>query len=111
MVCRSAKLHDPELPSHYEMMRASIKNFDPGRQPIFIGYNSIAFDERIFRQALYQTLHPPYLTNTIGNSRADAMKMVQAASVFAADALVIPINEKGAPTFQVRARCGGEWVR
>jgi exodeoxyribonuclease I len=95
-----AKLHDPELPSHYEMMRVhqKLRSWSPA---IFIGYNSIAFDERIFRQALYQTLHPPYLTNTIGNSRADAMKMVQAASVFAADALVIPINEKGVPSFKL----------
>ena len=96
-----SKLHDPELPSHYEMVRAVHQKLRSWSPAIFIGYNSIAFDERIFRQALYQTLHPPYLTNTVGNSRTDAMKMVQAASVFAPDALVIPINEKGAPTFKL----------
>jgi exodeoxyribonuclease-1 len=70
---------------------------------VFIGYNSLRFDESIFRQALYQTLHPPYLTYTAGNSRTDVMKMVQAASVFAPDALVLPRNEEGAASFKLEA--------
>jgi exodeoxyribonuclease I len=94
-------LHDPQLPSHYEMVRAIHQKLRSWSPAIFIGYNSIAFDERILRQALYQTLHSPYLTNTIGNSRTDAMKMVLAASVFAPDALVLPMNEKGVPSFKL----------
>ena len=97
------RLHDPSLPSHYQMVRtiqAKLRAWSPA---VFIGYNSLRFDENIFRQALYQTLHPPYLTNTGGNSRTDAMKMVQAASVFAPNALVIPLIDTGAPTFKLEA--------
>ena len=97
------RLHDPSLPSHYQMVRtiqAKLRAWSPA---IFIRYNSLRFDENIFRQALYQTLHPPYLTNTGGNSRTDPMKMVQATSVFAPNALVIPLSDTGAPTFKLEA--------
>jgi exodeoxyribonuclease-1 len=100
------RLHDPILPSHYAMVRtiqAKLRAWSPA---IFIGYNSLRFDENILRQALYQTLYPPYLTNTGGNSRTDAMKMVQAASVFAPDALVNAFNDTGAPTFKLEAVAG-----
>jgi exodeoxyribonuclease I len=95
------RLEDRRSPSHYGMMRtiqAKLRAWSPA---VFIGYNSLRFDEHIFREALYQTLHPPYLTNTGGNSRSDAMKMVQAASIFAPDAIVIPLNGAGAATFKL----------
>ena len=34
------------------------------------------------RQALYQTLHSPYLTNTNGNSRADMLQLAMALNRF-----------------------------
>jgi len=39
---------------------------------IFVGYNSIRFDEEMLRHALFRTLHPAYLTRSHGNCRADA---------------------------------------
>jgi len=68
---------------------------------LFIGYNSIKFDEHLLRQAFYKSLHPPYLTNTNGNSRSDALRMVQAASVFAPDALVFPVDDNGQRVFEL----------
>ena len=53
------------------------------------------------RQAYYQTLHPPYLTNTNGNSRSDVLRMVQAASIYSPNCLTVPINDKGRPTFRL----------
>jgi exodeoxyribonuclease-1 len=61
---------DNALPCHYDMIRtvrAKLLSWSPA---IFVGYNSLSFDEKLLRQALFQTLHSPYLTNTNGNCRA-----------------------------------------
>lgn len=97
----AARLYDTSLPSHYEMIcavRAKLTEWSPAN---FVGFNSIAFDEHILRQALYQSLHPPYLTNRPGNARSDIMRMLQAASVLAPGSLTIPIGENGRPTFRL----------
>ncbi|WIW95462.1 exonuclease domain-containing protein [Altererythrobacter rubellus] len=98
----SAKqLTDPSLPSHYEMVceiRAKLGSWSPS---IFIGHNSLGFDEHLLRQALYKTLHSPYLTNTNGNGRSDSLKMLRAASVFAPDAVEIPVGSNGRKVFKL----------
>lgn len=96
-----AKLHDPSLPTHYSMMRAIRAKFQEWSPAIFIGYSSLRFDEHLFRQALYKTLHPPYLTNTNGNSRSDALRMAQAASILAPNALACPCGDDGKPIFKL----------
>jgi exodeoxyribonuclease-1 len=68
----------------------------------FIGYNSIAFDEHFLRQALYQSALPPYLTNTNGNKRGDAMKLLHSAAAVFPNAFVRPLNDDtGKITFQL----------
>ena len=97
----AAQLFDPSLCSHYEMMcriRAKLIAWSPA---LFIGYNSLHFDEHLLRQAFYKSLHPPYLTNTGGNSRCDAMRIVQAASLFAPHALKFPAGGDGQPVFKL----------
>lgn len=92
---------DPRLLTHYEMVRrirAVLMEWSPS---IFVGYNSLRFDEHFLRHALFQTLHPPYLTNTAGNCRADAMLLVQAASVFAPQCLNILRDERGVSNFKL----------
>jgi exodeoxyribonuclease I len=64
------QLTDESLPSHYEMVRHIREKLVSWSPAVFIGFNSINLDEHLLRQALYKTLHPPYLTNTSGNSRA-----------------------------------------
>lgn len=96
-----SQLTDTTLPTHYEMMcriRQKLLEWSPS---IFLGYNTIKFDENLLRQAFYQTLHPLYLTNTAGNSRTDIMRIAQAASVYAPDALVIPSHADGKPDFKL----------
>jgi len=98
---QAARLFDPSLQSHYEMtcrIREKLLAWSPA---LFIGYNSIQFDEHLLRQAFYKSLHPPYLTNTNGNSRSDAMRMVQAASLFAPGVLVFPAGDDGQPVFKL----------
>jgi exodeoxyribonuclease-1 len=91
---------NPAQPSHYQMVRAIHAKLSAWSPAIFLGYNSIKFDEDLLRQALYQTLHPPYLTNTGGNCRGDVMKLAQAASALAPCVLEIPAPE-GKPLFKL----------
>lgn len=91
-----AQLTDPALPSHYKMLCTIRDKLDAWSPAIFTGYNSIDYDEHLLRHAFYKTLHPPYLTNFNGNCRSDVLRMVQATSLFAPDALVLP--QDGAKT-------------
>jgi exodeoxyribonuclease-1 len=92
---------DRALPSHYEMVRAIRLKLLDWSPAIFVGYNSIRFDEHLLRQALFKTLHRPYLTADDGNCRADALGLVQAAAVFAPECLDIPCDPKGKRVFKL----------
>jgi exodeoxyribonuclease I len=103
------QMTDPSLPSHYEMIRqikAKLSSWSPA---IFLGYNSIDFDEHLFRQALYQTLHDPHLTNRNGSCRGDILRCARIVDQFAKGVLNIPVNEKGKPNFKLDqlAPCNG----
>lgn len=95
------RLHDPATPSHYDMMRAICGKLLEWSPAIFLGYNSLRFDEELLRQALYQTLHRPYLTNTDGNCRGDVLPLVQSVSEFEPDCLSVPIGSKGVSVFKL----------
>src|SRR6266436_1840422 len=95
------QLTDETLPSHYEMVRRIRQILLTWSPSVFVGYNSISFDEHLLRQAFYKTLHPLYLTNTNGSLRCDAMRLLQAGSVFAPDAIAIAIGENGKSTYRL----------
>lgn len=92
---------DPNLPSYLSVMQRVNGTLRAWSPAIFVGYNSIRFDEELLRQALFQTLHPPYLTSLLGNGRGDMLTLAQAASVLEARCLSIPLNEEGRPTYQL----------
>ena len=92
-------LTDSALPSHYEMVRQIRDTLLEWSPATFIGFNSMSFDENLLRQGLFQTLHPPYLTNTNGNARADALRMAHAVSVYTPDAMVVQTNDRGRQVF------------
>ena len=89
--------------SHFEMMRqvrAKMNEWsDDGA--IFVGWNSLRFDELMLRQAYYQTLLPVYQTNTNGNGRADVMRMIQVASACLPGCLNVPLDANGKLTFRL----------
>jgi exodeoxyribonuclease I len=95
------QLTDASLPSHYEMVVSIHEKLLSWSPAVFIGFNSVGFDEHLLRYAFYQTLHLPYLTNTGGNSRADAMRLIQAASVFAPNAILLPATETVEKSFRL----------
>jgi exodeoxyribonuclease-1 len=95
------QLDDPSYPSHYEMVRALRAKLLAWSPAVFIGYNSLSFDEQLLRQAFFQTLHDPYLTNRGGNARADLMRAVQASTLLAPNTLALPLSDKGLPQFKL----------
>jgi exodeoxyribonuclease-1 len=94
-------LTDPALPSHYDAMQqvhAKLSDWSPS---VFVGYNSLSFDENLLRQAFYQTLQPIYLTNTGGNTRADMLRIAHAVAGYAPNAIAIPLGEAGQQVFKL----------
>lgn len=95
------RLHDPATPSHYDMVRAIRNKLAEWSPAIFLGYNSLRFDEELMRQAFYQTLHNPYLTNRDGNCRGDVLALVQATTEFEPECLSVPYADNGKITFKL----------
>lgn len=87
-----SQLTDANIPSHYQMMCQIREKLTAWSPAIFIGYNTIDFDENMLRQAFYQTLHPLYLTNTNGNCRADTLDLLRAVDLFDEGKIVVPKN-------------------
>lgn len=95
------RLTDEGLPSHYQMVlliRQKLLSWSPS---IFVGYNSIRFDEEMLRHALFQNLHPAYLTSNHGNCRADALGLVMAASALSPACLTVPVGPEGRLVFRL----------
>jgi len=89
--------------SHFEMMRqvhAKMHRWSQGGA-IFIGWNSIRFDEKLLRQAYYQTLLPVYQTNTNGNGRADVIRMARVVAACAPNVIGVPLQADGKRTFKL----------
>jgi len=84
------RITDPALPSHYQMVASIREKLLSWSPAVFAGYNSLEFDEDLLRQALYQTLHPPFLTNTNGNSRLDVLQLILAINEFESGVLIFP---------------------
>ena len=89
--------------SHFEMMRqvhAKMHRWSEGGA-IFVGWNSMKFDETLLRQAYYQSLLPVYQTNTNGNGRADMMRMAQVVFACAPNVLAVPVTAEGKRAFRL----------
>jgi exodeoxyribonuclease-1 len=89
--------------SHYAMMTEIRETLIDWCPTIFLGFNSIRFDEEFLRYGFYQCLYPPYLTNTKPNARADVLSLVRAFASFHPEELVVPYTLDGRPTFSLRA--------
>ncbi|WP_156380652.1 exodeoxyribonuclease I [Pseudolabrys sp. Root1462] len=68
---------------------------------LFLGYNSIRFDEEFLRQAFYQCLHPTFLTNTNNNARADVLNMMRAVACLRPGVLQVPRDPEGRQVFRL----------
>lgn len=95
------RIVEPGLPSHYQMVASTKETLLSWSPAVFAGYNSLEFDEDLLRQALYQTLHPPFLTNTNGNSRLDILQLALAVNAFEPGVLIFPPRFDGKPSFRL----------
>lgn len=94
-------LNDPELPCYFEMMGRIKSWLDQWNPAVYIGFNSMRFDEQLLHRAFWQTLHPPYLTVSNGNSRLDILPIVRALSQLRPQSLNYPLSESGKLTFKL----------
>ncbi len=97
--------------SFYEMIGAIQKLIAKWTPTTFIGFNNISYDENMLRQAFYQTLHPVYPTNTNGNTRMDVLRLAHAVAEYRADAIQVPMNEKGKPSFRLGDLIGANGLK
>ena len=81
--------------SHYEMLVQVEKKFREWSPSTFLGYSSINFDDEVLRKEFFKSLKKPYLTNTEGNSRHDALNIVKAAFAIDKNVLKTELNDKG----------------
>ncbi len=80
--------------SFYEMIKKVYAKFQSWSPSVFIGYNSIWFDEEVLRNSLFQSLLDPYITITNENSRADLYKIVIALSGLNLNLINISTDDK-----------------
>ena len=55
--------------SHFSLIELMLAKFKSWGSAIYIGYNTISFDEEFLRKSLFKTLFDPYLTLNNGNKR------------------------------------------
>jgi len=87
--------------SHYQMVRQMMEKFNKWKNSIFIGYNSINFDEEFLRRTLFKNLDYPYLTVTNGNERADLFNLARASYLYYPNCIKTPISDKNNPVFKL----------
>jgi exodeoxyribonuclease I len=99
---RIEQLTDPALPSHFEMMADIRKVLQSWSPSLFLGFNSISFDEEFLRHALYQNLHDAYLTNTQGSARADVLNLCRLTAALRPDIIRPATDEQKRPFFKLK---------
>ena len=107
------ELVEPSLPSHYAMVteiRDTLVSWGPA---IFLGYNSIPFDEEFLRHALYQCLYEPFMTNIQGSARADVLPLCRLTAGLRPDVLESARHADGSNSFRLKelAAANGSPVR
>jgi exodeoxyribonuclease-1 len=83
------------------MIRQMMDKFNQWKNSIFIGYNSVEFDEEFLRRTLFKNLEYPYLTVTNGNERGDLLGLARAAHLYYPDCIKTPISDKNNPLFKL----------
>ena len=99
---RIEQLCDSSLPSHYEMVTELRRILESWSPTLFLGFNSLSFDEEFLRQAFYQCLYDPYLTNKHGNARADVLGLCRMTAALRPDVVVPATGDDGHTVFRLK---------
>lgn len=96
------QLTDPNLPSLFEFSQQVTQFTERWAPAIWVGYNTMKFDEEVLRQTFYQNLSPNiYATQFNGNTRFDILPAVYAAYARHPDLLVWPTDDTGRRSFKL----------
>jgi len=96
------ELTDPSLPSLFEFSQQVAEFTERWAPAIWVGYNTMKFDEEVLRQTFYQNLSPNiYATQFNGNTRFDILSAVYAAYTRHPDLLVWPTDDARRRSFKL----------
>ena len=91
-----------DIPTYFEFSQRLYDFIGKWSPAIWIGYNSIKFDEMVMRQMFYQNLLPNiYATQSNGNSRLDFMHVIHAVRQRAPEILQWPLGDNGKISFKL----------
>ena len=89
--------------SHYQLITEVYDKFTSWSPAIFIGYNSIKFDEEFLRNTLFRNLYDPYLTIKNNNLRSDLLDVARISNFFFPEKLKSLVNERGSPVLKLES--------
>ncbi len=87
--------------SHYGLIKKLQDKFKKWSPAIFIGYNTISFDEEFLRKTFFKLLLEPYTTQFNGNKRADVLGITRSSKYYYPECIEVGMNEKGNQIFKL----------
>ena len=92
-----------EKNSHYEMFIKISDYIESYKPAVFIGYNSIHFDEEFLRQSLWEVFKYPYTTSSKENYRGDVYGLTTMVHAFDPKVIKVGLNEDGKKNFKLES--------
>ena len=89
--------------SNYSLISEIFHKFSEWTPAIFIGYNSIKFDEEVIRNAFFKNLFDPYLTVKNDNTRVDLLEITRIANFFYPDKIKSLLSKKGSAIMKLES--------
>ena len=89
--------------SNYHLISEIAQKFSEWSPAVFIGYNSIKFDEEVIRNAFFKNLFDPYLTVKNNNTRVDLLDITRIANYFYPDKIKSLLNKKGSSIMKLES--------
>lgn len=90
-----------EKKTSFEMIKEMNDFFETNKPLMFLGYNSLNFDEEFLRQGLWENFLYPYITTSSENRRGDVLNLVRMAHAIDPDIIKILENEDGKLSFKL----------
>ena len=89
--------------SNYNLISEIYHKFSEWSPGIFIGYNSITFDEEVIRNAFFKNLFDPYLTIKNDSTRVDLLDITRIANFIYPHKIKSLLNKKGSAIMKLES--------
>lgn len=90
-----------EKKTSFELIREMNVFFEAHKPSVFLGYNSINFDEEFLRQGLWENFLYPYITTTKENRRGDILNLIRMAHALNPDSIKVLKGDDGKLSFKL----------